>query len=65
VTVPSPVPLAPDVTVIHDALLDAVHVHVLLVDTLMLPVPACASTFALLGEIEYEQTSADCVTVRV
>jgi len=50
---------------IHDALLDAVHVQVLLVDTLMLPVPAGASTLALPGEIEYEQTSADCVTVSV
>jgi hypothetical protein len=63
--VPLPVPLAPDVTAIHDALLDAVHVQVLLVDTLMLPVPAGASTLALPGEIEYEQTSADCVTVSV
>jgi hypothetical protein len=40
-------------------LLDAVHVHVLLVETLMLPVPAGASTLSLPGEIEYEQTSAD------
>jgi hypothetical protein len=63
--VPLPVPLAPDVTAIQDALLDAVHVHVLLVETLMLPVPAGASTLSLPGEIEYEQTSADCVTVRV
>jgi hypothetical protein len=32
-TVPFPLPLAPDVTVIHDALLTAVHVQVLAVET--------------------------------
>ena len=64
-TVPLPVPLAPDVTVIHESLLDAVHVQVLLVDTVTDPVPAGASTRSLFGEIEYEHTSAACVTVNV
>jgi hypothetical protein len=65
VTVPLPVPLAPDVTVIHDASLAAVHAHVLLVVTLVDAVPAAALTLTLFGEIEYEQTSAACVTVNV
>ena len=64
-TVPLPVPLAPDVTVIQDALLDAIHVHALLVDTVTVPVPAGASTFWLFGEIEYEHDSAACETVNV
>ena len=38
-TVPSSVPLAPDVILIHESLLLAVHVQVLLVDTLTLSVP--------------------------
>jgi hypothetical protein len=63
--VPLPVPLAPDVTLIHESLLWAVHVHVLLVDTETLPVPARHSTRRLFGEIEYEHTSAACVTVNV
>ena len=62
---PLPVPLAPDVTVIHESLLAAVHVHVLLVDTLIVPPPAAAETLKLFSEIEYEQTMAACVTVSV
>jgi hypothetical protein len=44
VTVPLPVPLAPEVTAIHESLLDAVHVHPLLVDTAIEPEPASEST---------------------
>ena len=59
-------PLAPDVTAIHDSLLTAVHVHALLfVVTLVDPVPGDAFTFTVFGEIEYEQLSAACVTVNV
>ena len=64
-TVPLPVPLAPEVTAIHESLLDADHVHALLVDTVTVPVPADASTFWLPGEIEYEHDSAACETVNV
>ena len=44
VTVPLPVPLAPAVTTIHESLLDAVHVHPLLVDTAIELEPASEST---------------------
>lgn len=63
--VPLPIPLAPDVTVIHESLLTAVHMHVLLVETLIVPPPAAAETLKLFSEIEYEHTMAACVTVRV
>jgi hypothetical protein len=63
--VPLPVPLAPAVTLIHESLLDAVHVQVLLVDTAIDPLPAGDSTLRVFGEIEYEHTSAACVTVNV
>jgi hypothetical protein len=43
-TVPVPVPLAPDVTVIHGALLVAFHVQVLAVVTVTLPCDAPATT---------------------
>jgi hypothetical protein len=45
VTVPLPVPLAPDVIVIHDTLLTAVHVHGLVVETVTVPVVAALPTF--------------------
>ena len=64
-TVPLPVPLAPEVTAIHESLLDADHEHALLVDTETVPVPADDSTFWLFGEIEYEHDSAACETVNV
>jgi hypothetical protein len=66
VTVPSPVPLAPDVTVIQASLLLAVHAQVLPVDTLTVDVPAAEPTSRLFGEIEYEHgMTAACVTVKV
>jgi hypothetical protein len=65
VTEPLPVPLAPEVTAIHDTSLAAVHEHALLVVTLVDPVPAEALTLTSSGEIEYEQTRAACVTVNV
>jgi hypothetical protein len=40
-TVPDPEPLPPDVMVIHEAELDAVHAHPLVVVTLTVPVNVC------------------------
>ena len=54
-TVPSPVPLAPDVIVIHGSLLTAVHEQLAVVLTATLPLPPAAGRFCLFGEIEYEQ----------
>ena len=50
--VPGPVPLAPPVTVIHDALLAAVQAHPAPAVTVLLPVPAPAVNAWLLGEME-------------
>jgi hypothetical protein len=50
--VPFPVPLLPDVIVIHDTLLEAVHEHPAWVVTDTLPVPPEAPKLALVGEIE-------------
>jgi hypothetical protein len=44
-TAPFPVPVAPDVTVIHCALLLAVHAHAAVVVTLTVPVLAAAGAF--------------------
>ena len=51
-TDPLPLPIAPDVRLIHDALVAAVHPHPLLVDTATgLPAPAVAATDWLVGVI--------------
>jgi hypothetical protein len=50
-TVPDPEPLPPDVMVIHEAELDAVHAHPLVVVTLTVPVEALDDTDVALGEI--------------
>ena len=50
--VPGPVPLAPPVTVIHAALLAAVHAHPAPAVTVLLPVPPAAAKVSLVGEIE-------------
>jgi hypothetical protein len=62
--VPLPVPLAPPVTVIHEALLAAVHTHPAPAVTVLLPVPAAAENARLVGEIEYAHAPA-CVTLKV
>jgi hypothetical protein len=54
-TLPFPVPAAPDAIVIHETLLAAVHAHVLVVETVADPVPSLAETLSLVGEIEYVQ----------
>ena len=60
-TVPAPVPLAPDVTVIHGSLLRAVHVHPPDTDTVTSELPAAAGTVCASGEIEAAQGAASCV----
>ncbi len=54
-TVPFPLPLAPLVTVIHEALLVAVHAHPAPAVTVVDPVPPPTATDWLVGESEYEQ----------
>jgi hypothetical protein len=44
-TAPFPVPVAPDITVIHGSLLLAVHAHAAVVVTLTVPVLAVAGAF--------------------
>jgi hypothetical protein len=51
-TVPLPVPLLPDVMVIHDTPLEAVQVHPLWVVTAILPDPPEVVKEALVGEME-------------
>jgi hypothetical protein len=50
-TEPFPVPLAPDVMVIHETLLLAVHAQPLAVVTLTEPEPPAAGTVWLVGEM--------------
>lgn len=58
-TFPGPVPLAPEVTVIHGALLDADHAHPDVVDMLTcVPAPPAAATDWLVGLIEKEHVGA-------
>ena len=64
-TVPVPVPLAPDVTVSHDALLLAVHPQPLVAVIVTEPVPPAEGSDWVFAESAYEQESADCVTVNV
>ena len=70
VTVPDPLPLAPAATVIHDALLAAVHVQPVVVVTLNdRPVAAVDATATVSAFTAYEHaggvTVPDCVTVTV
>ena len=65
---PFPVPLPPDVIVIHESPLLAVHAHPLVVETATEPVPPGASTSTLFGDTENWHcgtTTAACVTVNV
>lgn len=68
-TFPFPVPVAPDVMVIHGALLLAVHAQPPPAVTVTIPVLAAAATFASVGEMEYVHgegtATAACVTVKV
>jgi len=67
-TCPFPVPVAPEATVIHDALLVAVHAQPAPAVTLTVPWAASGrERLASVGSIEYVQagTNARCVTVKV
>ena len=59
-----PLPLPPEVIVIQDAVLAAVHVQPAVVVTPTLPAPPLAGAEALVGEIVNEQGAA-WVTVKV
>src|SRR5205814_4556552 len=63
VTLPLPEPDAPVVTVIHVALLTAVHAQPVGAVTVVLPVPPAAATDWLVGEIVSVQVMPTCVTV--
>ena len=63
-TVPLPVPLAPDVTEIHDALLVAVRAQPVVPVTVTLAEPPAEVMLLLVEEsVKAEQLAADCVTV--
>lgn len=64
-TVPSPVPVAPEVIVIQETVLVAFHVQPASVSTLMVLLVASAGTDALTGAIEYVQGTPACVTANV
>ena len=61
-TEPLPLPCVPDVMVIHDALLFAVHVQPVNVDTATFAVPALGLTVWLSGAIAKVQGAASCIT---
>ena len=63
-TLPFPLPEAPEVTVIQDALLVAVHAQPVIAATATEPVAAAAGTVVAPGEIENVQPPA-CVTANV
>jgi hypothetical protein len=65
VTEPLPDPVAPPVTVIHAALLAAVHAQPVAAVTLLLPLPPAALADCVVGEIDGEHAAAACVTVNV
>ena len=52
---PFPKPLAPDVTVIHEARLNAVQPHVLVVETVTVPLPPDAGKELLVGDMKKGQ----------
>ena len=52
---PFPKPLAPDVTVIHEARLKAVQLQVLVVETITVSLPPDAGKELLVGETENGQ----------
>jgi len=54
-TLPLPIPVDPDEIVIHGALLAAVQLHALVVDTLTAPEPSFTSAGAVVAKSEYAQ----------
>lgn len=66
VTLPVPLPEAPDVTTIHEALLTAVHAQPAAFDvTVTVADPPAAVGELAVGEIDVLQTIPACVTVNV
>jgi hypothetical protein len=63
-TVPLPLPDAPAVTVIHEALLTAVHAHDVVAVTDTLTAPPLEVADWLVGEMLKEHDAAACVTVK-
>jgi hypothetical protein len=64
--VPAPLPVAPEVTVIHAASGDAVHVQpVCDASTLTVPLPPAAANACVVGVTVNVQGAADWVTVKV
>ena len=61
-TEPLPLPCAPDVIVIHEALLFALHVQPFSVDTATFAVPAVELTVWLFGVMVKRQGAASCMT---
>jgi hypothetical protein len=64
VTVPDPLPLAPDAIAIHDALLVAFHVQPAPAVTATLPLPPAAGTLCVSGDVVNVQP-CPCTTVTV
>jgi hypothetical protein len=60
-----PLPVAPDATVIHDALLEAVQLQPVPTVTGTEPVKAAEPTFAEFDEIAAAHGVPDCVSVKV
>ena len=56
VTIPDPLPEAPELIVIHATLLTADQAHPLVVDTLIVPVPPALATNFVSGETKNEQS---------
>lgn len=64
-TLPLPLPAAPSLMPIHDALLDAVHAQPVAAVTLMVPPSPPDAMLAEAGEIVGAHAAAACVTVNV
>jgi hypothetical protein len=63
---PSPLPLAPEVNVIHAAADDAVHVQLFCdASTRTVPLPPPAANACVVGVTVNVHGAADCVTVKV
>ena len=60
-----PLPVAPAVTVIHAAVVVALHVHPVAAVTAIVPVPPAAAALVDAGEIVGAQGAPACVTVNV
>lgn len=64
-TEPLPEPVAPAVTVIHEALLVVAQLQSVATVTALFPLPAAALKDCVVGEIDGVHAAASCVTVNV